>query len=636
MLNSVNQIKLVSFDLFDTTLIRKCGIPNNVFYILSKKLFPNNISLQNDFYNWRIHVEDAYYRINTKVEPNLYHLYKLLPIHFERFYCTEEIIKLELKTEFDNLVANFEIKTIINNYRKEGYTICFISDMYLDSHFLLSVLLKLGCAIHGEKVFVSNEYNKRKATHGDLYSVVRDYYPNTKKWIHYGDNYESDYRCAKKKGIDAIYYKSDYTLSEREMLNRFKDYPFFQELSVLIGFQRCCRLSMGNSPDISNASDLVASLYIPYLFYISSFVKCYNIQYLFFLSRDGNIFYELAKDYFSEHLNLDIHYLYVSRKVLISACFETLSRNEILELLGKKTLIGEYTSTIISSLQIPDEVFNTITFEKFQSKEDEDSFFEMIRSKRDIILEGFKHKRIQVINYLKQEGFLDNTGNIGVVDVGWIGTTRLMLNNLKKKYGKKGDVSFIYLGYENGVLYSDKGQYFSYFPNSVNYLSIPFFIELIENYYSAASHTSTIGYYSKDNHIIPVFEDNPNEEVQSLAKNNIEACKTIIGYIKGCKGLNFTTSYNVWGVSFLKLFADNPRLFNSQTFEKVYYYNRKFYKRVSLMNLFRFFISGSTGLDCIDEFSIYCTYGIRIKRKYTLFSAYKIVRIIVNSFFVRR
>ena len=115
MLNSVNQIKLVSFDIFDTTLIRKCGIPNNVFYILSKKLFPNNISLQNDFYNWRIHVEDSYYRINTKVEPNLYHLYKLLPIHFGRFYCTKEIIELELETELDNLVANSEIKTSLGS-----------------------------------------------------------------------------------------------------------------------------------------------------------------------------------------------------------------------------------------------------------------------------------------------------------------------------------------------------------------------------------------------------------------------------------------------------------------------------------------------------------------------------------------
>ncbi len=30
MLNHADQIKLVSFDIFDTTLIRKCGIPNNI------------------------------------------------------------------------------------------------------------------------------------------------------------------------------------------------------------------------------------------------------------------------------------------------------------------------------------------------------------------------------------------------------------------------------------------------------------------------------------------------------------------------------------------------------------------------------------------------------------------------------
>ena len=629
-------MKLVSFDIFDTTLIRKCGIPNNVFYILSKKLFPDSFALQKDFYNWRVGVEGCYYRMKNAVEPDLYHLYDLMPCHLAQFYSAKEIAEYEKKTELDNLVANSAIKAIIDDYRNRGYTICFISDMYLDSQFLTTVLLKLGCAVAGDKVFVSNEFNKRKAIHGELYSVVRDFYPNTEEWIHYGDNYESDYRCAKKKGILAKHYKTDYSPSEREMLNRFRDYSFFQELSVLIGFQRCCRLSMGNSPDISNASDLVASLYIPYLFYISSLVEDLHIKSLYFLSRDANIFYELATCYFSEKLNIDIHYLYVSRKALINSCFETMSKNEILELLGKKTLIGEYVSSVLSSLQISKDLLDNIEFEKFQSEEDENLFFEILRQKSDLIIEGTKNKRIQVIEYLKQEGFLDSSGNVGVVDVGWIGTTRLILNRLKEKYGNKGDVSFFYLGFENALLYSDKGYYYSFFPKSVDDLSIPYFIELIENYYSAALHTSTIGYYSKDNQIKPVLEDNPNEEVQTLAKNNIEACKTIIEYIKGCKGLDFSDSYNVWGVGFLKLFADNPRLFYTQTFEKVYYYNSKFFKRVSLLNLFRFFMLGSTGLDCIDEFSIYCTYGIRIKRKYTLFAAYKIVKIVINRFFVRR
>lgn len=635
MLNNDNQMKLVSFDIFDTTLIRKCGNPNNVFYILSKKLFPDNFALQKDFYNWRVHVED-YYRIKNTIEPDLYCLYDLMPSHLGQFYSAKEIAEFEKKTELDNLVANSEIKAKIDNYRDRGYTICFISDMYLDSKFLTSVLLNLDCAVAGDKVFVSNEYNKRKAIHGELYSVVRDFYPNTKEWIHYGDNYESDYRCATKKGIVAKHYKTDYSPSERKMLNRFRDYPFFQELSVLIGFQRCCRLSKGNSPDTSNASDLIASLYIPYSFYIFSLVKELKIQSLYFLSRDANIFYELAKCCFSEQLSLDIHYLYVSRKALINSCFETMSKNEILELLGKKTLIGEYVSSVLSSLQISQDIFDNIEFEKFQSEEDENLFFEILRKKRDSIIEGSRNKRIQVIDYLKQEGFLDSSGNVGVVDVGWIGTTRLILNRLKDKYGKKGNVSFFYLGFENALLYSDKGNYYSFFPKSVNDLSVPYFIELIENYYSAALHTSTIGYYSKDNHIKPVLEDNSNEEVQSLARNNIEVCKIIIGYIKDCMSLDFNASYNVWGIGFLKLFAENPRLFNIQTFEKVYYYNSKFFKRVSLMNLLRYLMSGSTGQDCIDEFSIYCTYGIRIKRKYTLFSVYKLVKIVVDRIIARK
>jgi len=29
-------MKLASFDIFDTTLVRKCGSPDNIFYLLSK------------------------------------------------------------------------------------------------------------------------------------------------------------------------------------------------------------------------------------------------------------------------------------------------------------------------------------------------------------------------------------------------------------------------------------------------------------------------------------------------------------------------------------------------------------------------------------------------------------------------
>ena len=268
---------------------------------------------------------------------------------------------------------------------------------------------------------------------------------------------------------------------------------------------------------------------------------------------------------------------------------------------------------------------------RFLRNEDEDLFFKTIKNKGDEIIKKANTKRDHVVKYLKQEGFLDESGNIGIVDIGWIGTTRLMLNRLKEKYGKKENVSCFYLGYEDGFLYSDKGNYYSFFPKSVNSLYVPYFTELIENYFSAAMHTSTIGYTIGDEGVSPVLDDNPNEDVQSLAKSNIEVCKKIIEYINECKVLDFSISYNIWGVAFLKIFASNPRGFNIETFEKVYYYDKKFYKKISLMNLLRFFLSGSTGEKCIDDFSIYCTYGVRTRRRYTLYSVYRIFKIIIDK-----
>lgn len=32
-------MKLVSFDIFDTTLVRKCGAPENIFYLLANRIF---------------------------------------------------------------------------------------------------------------------------------------------------------------------------------------------------------------------------------------------------------------------------------------------------------------------------------------------------------------------------------------------------------------------------------------------------------------------------------------------------------------------------------------------------------------------------------------------------------------------
>ena len=46
-------MKLASFDIFDTTLIRRCGKPENIFYLMAERLYPGDEGKQREFVEWR-------------------------------------------------------------------------------------------------------------------------------------------------------------------------------------------------------------------------------------------------------------------------------------------------------------------------------------------------------------------------------------------------------------------------------------------------------------------------------------------------------------------------------------------------------------------------------------------------------
>lgn len=628
-----NETRLASFDVFDTVLIRKCGAPNNIFYILSKVLFPQSESLQIDFLLWRQKAEDIFKSNNQEKDPNIIDIYSSFPFFLKKYYSIEKVIFLEKQIESENLVSNRSLKKIIQKKREEGYTICFISDMYLDSFFLHSLLIREGCAIDDDLVFVSNEHNKRKSVDGKLYTVVRNSYQNIIEWIHYGDNTYSDYQCAKKQGINAIKVDTSFNRVEKSVMKKFEDYTFYRDLTILVSYQRCCRLELGNTVDMANACDIIASLYIPYAQYVVSHAISHGIHTLFFLSRDAYILFELAK-LLDTNQSININYLYVSRKSLIQSCYEDISREIILQLLGKESLVGERVDSVLTTLRMPLGIMESLNFDRISCLNEENIFFNILVNNKSSLLKEAELSRKNVIKYLKQENFLDEGNLIGIVDVGWKGTTRFMLNSLKNKYGNSGMLHFYYLGYEGSILSSDKGGYSTYLPMPVDRIGVPYFTELIENYYSAAPHTSTVGYNQKDNGVFPVFEDNPNEDTRTLSEINVGVCKKIVEYINCNSYIDLKNVYQLWGVSFLKLLGNNPQMFNLETFTKVYYFDKKFVKHVPVLNLMRYFFSGTTGLPCIDELSICYTYNCIFKRRYTLYSLYTIVKKINNHLYV--
>ena len=114
-------MKLASFDIFDTTLLRRCGKPEAVFHILAERLFPNDKDLREAFVVWRKStkgntLKDVYDKIDSAF------------LTFAR-KNKEEMMKAEEETEEDVLIANPSVCKLIDQRRKEGYNIAFISDM---------------------------------------------------------------------------------------------------------------------------------------------------------------------------------------------------------------------------------------------------------------------------------------------------------------------------------------------------------------------------------------------------------------------------------------------------------------------------------------------------------------------------
>ena len=138
-------MKLASFDIFDTTLIRKCGKPGNIFYIHAHRLYPNDKAKREDFLLWRKDAESEARRRAPGKDVTIEDIYDSDELNGFDEYTTAQLIEVEKSIEAEQLIANPTIRDVIKQKREQGYTICFISDMYMPSAMLKELLEREDC-----------------------------------------------------------------------------------------------------------------------------------------------------------------------------------------------------------------------------------------------------------------------------------------------------------------------------------------------------------------------------------------------------------------------------------------------------------------------------------------------------------
>lgn len=194
----INASDVVSFDIFDTLLVRNVLFPEDIFEIVGEKC--NNILPAGvNFLEHRIRCERKLYLSGNPQISDIYtELAGEMGLSRE---LANQIMKAEIDEERQCLHAREKIMSLAREAYESGKKICCTSDMYLSKDILEEILVREGYDFL-DNVFVSCEYGLSK-TDG-LFSVVRDKYHNS-KILHVGDNRDADITAALNDKVDAVF-----------------------------------------------------------------------------------------------------------------------------------------------------------------------------------------------------------------------------------------------------------------------------------------------------------------------------------------------------------------------------------------------------------------------------------------------
>ena len=323
---------IVSFDIFDTLLLRPYVKPTDLFLHLEKT------ENAQGFAEARIEAEKKARKVCTDAEDiTLDEIYDEIADVYKNFKPKE--IELERQV----LQPNPEMKEVFDYAVKQGKKIIIISDMYLPAKFLADVLHKKGFKDF-QKIYVSGEYGKTKST-GNLYKfVTADLGVSAKDILHIGDNESSDKVRAEKIGLKAVLYPKaiNRLFAENKRAKIFyENHTDNLEVSVILGM-------LALNPSLGNYWQDFGYMYagpviLGYMQWLAEQLEKDKISEVMFVARDG---YTLEKVFnLIAPKKFKTHYFYAPRSMNL-ACNLNYECNcnlgEQFGILGLNTLLHYY------------------------------------------------------------------------------------------------------------------------------------------------------------------------------------------------------------------------------------------------------------------------------------------------------
>ena len=437
------EIKVVSFDVFDTLLYRPCFNPTDLFYLIANKV---NALYNIDFVALRLKAEEELHNPYATLQDIYNHIQKK---HKLAKSLVSKLYSEELACEQQVLAARKDIMEIYCYALSKQKRVIAVSDMYLPSSFLKEVLSDKGYKDIAE-IYVSNEYQARKDDGALFKKVVQHEAIQNDDMLHIGDNKKSDVEIPLNLHIPAVYYPSlkDIIFNKKSIYQSLL-LPT-QQLSedpvtrILLAFGLFRSFNDGatapKGPAMWDTVQQFVNIVVgPVLFYTSHFMATNreiqsSYDCVHFAARDGFL-PKIAYDILAKYLHLiPSNYLYASRRAyypLFYNSVEDFIKDSIhLDSLESLTFQGLLEQIIIDR-NVLDKIFHKLPSQILQAlvKQHLDKCLKSLQIVHEELQEYIQTNRNRATAYYRKQ-LVTTTGRELVFDLGYSGSISRALSKI--------------------------------------------------------------------------------------------------------------------------------------------------------------------------------------------------------------
>ncbi|WP_138470261.1 HAD-IA family hydrolase [Poseidonocella sp. HB161398] len=468
-------IDVVSFDFFDTLFFREHLCMEQVF-AKTAQLGASLVDAPRDEVFRALVAARGYGSFQLKRqmqargdgdEPALSAIFERALVPFlddpeERARIAARLVELETGIELRNLVPNREAAAVLRNLKLLGRKVIVVSDMYLPAASLARVLEASGLAEHVDDLVVSSEYGITKNS-GELFEVVakRCGVPR-KRVLHVGDNWINDCIRPRERGFRSVHYYNHDQENVVRLAQGMHGLPrpgTVRKDELRRDFDLAARKPLASLDAV--VGQVIAPAAALFVHDVLQRALRKRSSHVFFLTRDGTIFREIA-----EAMVAAAPELYP-----LEAKFCTLATSRATgALLGFSPEDSDYL--YITTEYLSEVTFSFARFRRIFGITDEEfhALPEATRSHIDWLgdgmgIDGFRdlywdyddfrrlvqsaahRKTALTMDYLEQEGLFEARNPL-LVDIGYSGTWGKQISPALEKRERLGDPVPAEIGFE--------------------------------------------------------------------------------------------------------------------------------------------------------------------------------------------